>query len=76
MLWPAFLIAGVQEALVFVVVDPHTLRWFGIAPIDWPVQAIYSVTFMIFWATTSVACVLCRWLALGGERPAQHVSAW
>lgn len=62
-LWPAFLIAGVQEALVFAVVDPHTLHWFGIAPLDWPAQAIYSVTFLIFWFTTSLAGALTLLLA-------------
>jgi hypothetical protein len=75
-LWPAFLIAGMQEALVFVVVDPHTLHWFGIAPIEWPVQAVYSITFLIFWTTTGTACALCRWLGQGGEQPVPHVSVW
>jgi len=28
-LWPAFLSAGVLDALVFAVLDPHDLRWFG-----------------------------------------------
>ena len=57
-LWPAFLIAGVQEALVFVVVDPQSLHWFGLAPVTWSVHAIYSVTFLIFWGTTSTAGAL------------------
>ena len=61
-LWPAFLIAGVQEALVFVVVDPGTLHWFGFAPITWPVQAIYTITFLILWATTSTAGALTQLL--------------
>jgi hypothetical protein len=58
LLWPAFLVAGVQEALVFVVVDPGSLHWFGVTPIDWPVQAIYTVTFLIFWASTASAGAL------------------
>jgi hypothetical protein len=58
LLWPAFLLAGVQEALVFVVVDPHALHWFGSTPVDWPVQAVYTVTFLILWGTTSLACAL------------------
>jgi len=28
-LWPAFLMAGVLEVLVFAVVDPGELHWFG-----------------------------------------------
>jgi hypothetical protein len=54
-LWPSFLMAGVLEALVFVVVDPGELRWFGGPALDWPVQAVYSVTFLIFWAMISTA---------------------
>jgi len=62
-LWPAFLIAGVQAALVFVVVDPGDLHGFGSAArLDWPVQAVYSVTFLIFWFTTSIATALAQWL--------------
>jgi len=61
-LWPAFLIAGVQEALVFVVVDPNTLHWFGMAPVAWPVQAIYTITFLILWGTTATAGALTQLL--------------
>lgn len=61
-LWSAFLMAGVQEALVFVVVDPLTLHWFGASPVQWSLQAIYTVTFLIFWATTATAGALALWL--------------
>jgi hypothetical protein len=61
-LWPAFLMAGVQEALVFVVVDPSSLHWFGSDPITWPVEAIYSVTFLIFWVMTATAGALTQLL--------------
>ncbi|MEW6706104.1 MAG: hypothetical protein AB1430_14760 [Pseudomonadota bacterium] len=79
-LWPAFLIAGVQEALVFVVVDPRELQWFGTTPLDWPVQAVYTVTFLIFWFTTSVATALTQVLLPGlgraaeGDGERQHVA--
>ena len=61
-LWAAFLMAGVQEALIFVVVDPTTLHWFGSTPIEWSVQAIYTVTFLILWVTTATAGALALWL--------------
>jgi len=62
-LWPAFLIAGVQTALVFVVVDPADLRWLDSAvPLGWSLQAVYTVTFLIFWFTTSIAAVLAQLL--------------
>lgn len=54
-LWPAFLMAGVLEMLVFAVVDPAEMRWFGGELIGWPPQAVYTVTFLIFWAVMSTA---------------------
>ena len=57
-LWPAFLMAGVLEARVFVVVDPESFRWFGGPTLDWPVTAVYSVTFLIFWAVIATAGAL------------------
>jgi hypothetical protein len=63
-LWPAFLMAGVLEALVFVVVDPADLRWFGGAALGWSSQAVYTVTFLIFWAVMSAAGALTTWLWL------------
>jgi hypothetical protein len=56
--WPAFLAAGVLEALVFAVVDPHELHWFGGAALDWSAQAIYSVSFLIFWAAISTSAAV------------------
>ena len=57
-LWPAFLMAGVLEALVFAVVDPAELHWFGGPALDWPTRAVYSVTFLIFWGAMVTAGAL------------------
>lgn len=57
-LWPAFLMAGVMEMLVFAVIDPNDMTWFGLAPIDWPRQAIYTVSFLIFWVVIATAGAL------------------
>jgi hypothetical protein len=54
-LWPAFVMAGVLEALVFVVVDPQTLSWYGGPPLDLSRQAVYTITFFIFWAVIAAA---------------------
>jgi hypothetical protein len=62
-LWPAFLMAGVLEALLFAVVDPNDLRWFGGPSIDWSRQAIYTVTFLIFWGVMSISGALTALLA-------------
>ena len=56
--WPAFLMAGVMEMLVFAVIDPGDLTWFGGPSIDWPREAIYSVSFLIFWAVITASIVL------------------
>lgn len=54
-LWPAFMVAGVLEMMVFAVVDPADLHWFGGPPIEWSTQAVYTVTFLIFWVAIATA---------------------
>lgn len=58
--WPAFVMAGVIETLVFAVVDPGGLHWFGGARIDWSAQAIYTVSFFIFWLVIATAGCISR----------------
>lgn len=62
-LWPAFLMAGVLEMLVFAVIDPGDLHWFGGEALNWSHQAVYTVTFLIFWGVISVAGALTALLA-------------
>lgn len=57
-LWPSFLMAGVTEVLVFAVVDPGDLRWFGGEVIGWSSSATYTVSFFIFWFTISMATAI------------------
>ena len=73
-LWPAFVVAGVLDALVFVVVDPHDLRWFGGPAIDWAPLTIYSVTFLIFWAGVAASGALTTLLSndAGGIARREH----
>ena len=54
---------GARDA-VFAVIDPHELRWFGGPLIGWTPVAIYSVTFLIFWAGISAASSMTALLAL------------
>ena len=56
--WSSFLSAGVLEALVFAVVDPHELRWFGAAPVALSAQAVYTVSFLIFWGVVALGASL------------------
>ncbi len=71
-LWPAFFMAGVLEALVFVVVDPEALTWFGGPPVELSRQAVYTISFLIFWAVIAAAGGVSAVLA---SRPEEAVSA-
>jgi hypothetical protein len=61
--WPAFLVAGVLEMLVFAMVDPHDLRWFG-QPLEMSRQAIYTLGFFAFWSMTMASSALTTLLSL------------
>jgi len=61
--WPAFLMAGVLEMLVFAFVDPQDMHWFG-SPLDMSRQAIYTITFFIFWGIAVVSGGLTTLLAM------------
>jgi len=54
-LWPAFLMAGVLEVLVFALIDPSELRWPGGARVDASRQAVYTLAFLAFWAVIAAA---------------------
>jgi uncharacterized membrane protein YcfT len=52
--WPAFLMAGVIEMLVFAMVDPQDLTWFG-HPLEISRQGVYTLSFFVFWLITSIS---------------------
>lgn len=62
-IWPAFLMAGVLEMLVFAMVDPQDVQWFG-SPLEWSRQAIYTVAFFVFWIIAIVSSSLTTLLAM------------
>jgi hypothetical protein len=66
-LWPSFMAAGVLEMMVFAVIDPTDLRWFGGAPIAWSAQAIYTITFLIFWLVISTGGAMTVLLSLESD---------
>ena len=76
--WSSFLAAGVLEMLVFAVVDPGDLRWFGAAPVALPAQAVYTASFLIFWAVVALGASLALLLvSLPDERrPPRHAPGW
>lgn len=56
--WPAFLAACGMELLVFGMVDPLDMQWFGASPPPLSRQGVYTVAFFAFWAVSIVACSL------------------
>jgi hypothetical protein len=58
-LWPAFLAAGVAEAVFFTLFDPFDLHFFG-APLDLSRELMYTLGFFGFWllAITSSALTM------------------
>lgn len=61
--WPAFLAAGLLEMLVFAMVDPQDLHWFG-QPLQGSRQGIYTLSFFVFWAITAASSALSTLLAM------------
>lgn len=68
-LWPSFLMAGVLEMLVFSLVDPGSLQWFGGVPVEWPPQAVYTIAFLVFWLVVSTAGALTQVLTTLPDEP-------
>ena len=68
--WPAFLAACLLEALVFSMVDPSEVHWFGhfAQPSR---QAVYSIAFFSFWVIGMACSGLVLWLS--SPRPALNL---
>ena len=60
-LWPAFLMAGVLEVLVFALVNPQQLHLGG-DPMPLSAQAVYTISFFVFWAVIATSAAISRWL--------------
>ena len=65
--WPAFLAACALQAVVFAVVDPMELDWFG-RPLPWSRQAVYAAAFFLFWAATGLASLMTVLLGAGDRQ--------
>ncbi len=61
--WPAFLMAGVLEMLVFAMVDPGDLHWFG-QPVTLSRQGVYTLGFFAFWGVTMASSALTTLLSM------------
>lgn len=56
-LWPAFLVAGILEILIFAMVDPQELQWFG-QPITLSRAGVYTMAFFVFWAVVALSSAM------------------
>ena len=61
--WPAFLVAGMLGMLVFAMVDPQDLHWFG-QPLEMSRQGIYTLGFFAFWIMTMASSALTTLLSM------------
>lgn len=61
--WPAFLVAAVLEMVVFAMVDPVDLHWFG-QPVTLSREAVYTLAFFFFWGVTMASSALTTLLAM------------
>lgn len=64
--WPSFLMAGVLEMLVFTLVDPEDMHWFG-HQLEFSRQGIYTVSFFVFWLVASLSSALTTLLSLSSS---------
>lgn len=61
--WPSFLMAGALEILVFAMVDPQDIHWFG-QSVQLSRQGIYTIAFFAFWFVTLLSSALTALLAI------------
>lgn len=61
--WPAFLVAGVLEIIVFAMVDPQDLHWFG-QPVELSRQGVYTIAFFVFWCVAMLSSGLTTLLSM------------
>lgn len=65
--WPAFIAACALELAVFAFVDPSALHGLGGAALGLSNEAVYSLSFFVFWAVVAAAIAMALRLACGSE---------
>lgn len=70
-LWPAFIIAGILEMVVFAWVDPHALSWGGVR-LD--AQAVYTIAFFVFWGLVAMSAELSHWMIKAADAAQESAS--
>ena len=64
--WPAFLAASLLQLVVFALIDPLELNWFG-RELAWSRQAVYATGFFVFWCAAMLSSALTALLGSPGE---------
>lgn len=62
--WPAFIVAAVLEMIVFAFVDPSELHWVGGGSLGLSREAVYTLTFFVFWGCTLASSALTTLLSM------------
>ena len=62
LLWPAFLMAGVLQVLVFAHVAPDSLHSLSGGALMLSPMAVQSLAFLAFWALIAAAAAMTRWM--------------
>ena len=63
-LWPSFLVAGMAEGLLFTVIHPQELLFFGHHP-DISDEGVYTVGFFVIWTFCAVSSALTTYILPG-----------
>ena len=63
-LWPSFLVAGMAEGLLFTVIHPQDLLFFGHHP-DISDEGIYTIGFLMIWIFCAVSSALTAYILPG-----------
>jgi hypothetical protein len=67
-LWPSFLVSGLAEGLLFSVVHPSELLFFGHHP-DISDEGIYTVGFFVIWMFCAFSSALTAYILPGIQAP-------
>ena len=65
-LWPSFLVSGLAEGLLFSMVHPEDLLFFGYHP-DISDEGIYTIGFFMIWMFCALSSALTAYILPGIE---------
>ena len=71
-LWPSFLVSGLAEGLLFSMVHPDDLLFFGYHP-DISDEGIYTIGFFMIWMFCALSSALTAYILPGIESSSDGV---